>query len=128
MATARRLHAALQAGRHGDELRELFTVDATTIERPNAVKPRGASTQLEEMLVASSTGAGLLTDQRYDLVDAIEVGEVAVLRLIWTAGVAKDLGPFHQGQVLTAYIAQFVTVRNGQIASIETYDCYEPFT
>lgn len=32
---ARALHAALEAGKHGEEPRPFFTEDAVTIERPN---------------------------------------------------------------------------------------------
>ena len=40
---------------------------------------------------------------------------------------ARDVGLFRAGQELVAHIAQFVRVRDGRVASIETYDCYEPF-
>lgn len=124
---ARRLHDALEAGCHGEELSGLFTHDATTIEHPNLVKPHGARLGLEQMLAASLLGAGLLEDQRYDVVDAVEVDGLVVFRLTWSGTVASDVGPFTAGQQLTAHVAQFVTVREGKITSVETYDCYEPF-
>ena len=37
------------------------------------------------------------------------------------------MGPFAAGRQLTAHVAQFVTVRDQKITSVETYDCYEPF-
>lgn len=40
--------------------------------------------------------------------------------------IGQTIGPFVEGQVLTAHIAQFVRVDDDRIASIETYDCYEP--
>jgi ketosteroid isomerase-like protein len=52
---------------------------------------------------------------------------LAILRIHWTATIARDAGPFKAGQQLSAYIAQFISTRDGRIASIETYDCYEPF-
>ncbi|HVK85007.1 MAG TPA: nuclear transport factor 2 family protein [Kofleriaceae bacterium] len=124
---ARALHAALEAGRHGEALRELFTDDATTLEHPNLIKPRGATVSLAQMLAASTAGAGLLAQQRYDVRSAIEVGDTAVLRLTWTGTIAREVGTFRAGQVLTAHIAQFITVRDGRVAAIETFDCYEPF-
>jgi ketosteroid isomerase-like protein len=124
---ARALHAALEAGRHGEDLRPLFTEDAMTLEHPNLVKPDGATSTLPQMLAASTAGTGLLSKQRYRLVDAQEVGDLAVLRVRWTGVIAQDVGPFHAGQELVAHIAQFVHVRDARIASIETYDCYEPF-
>lgn len=126
-ALARQLHAALEAGADGDRLRDLFAEDATTVERPNLLKPAGATADLATMLAASTAGAELLREQRYDLHDVIEQGDTAALRLTWTGVVARDTGPFAAGQQLTAHIAQFVTARAGKIASIETYDCYEPF-
>ena len=50
-----------------------------------------------------------------------------VARLTWTGEVARDAGPFHEGQRLTAHIAQFAEVEGGRIRSIETFDCYEAF-
>lgn len=125
---ARALHAALEAGKHGEALRELFTDDAKTLEHPNLIKPRGAQAPLAQMLAASTAGAGLLAQQRYEVRSAIDTGDTAVLRVTWTGTIARDVGAFRAGQVLTAHIAQFITVRDGRIASIETFDCYEPFT
>lgn len=127
IAIARALHMALEAGEHGEALRSLFTDDAVTLERPNLVKPAGATSQLDQMLRASTAGAGLLSKQRYSVHSALEQGSIAVLRLTWTGEIARDVGPFHAGQRLTAHIAQFVETRDGRIAHIETYDCYEPF-
>jgi ketosteroid isomerase-like protein len=124
---ARRLHAALEAGQHGEALRELFADDAVTVERPNLINPRGATSALEQMLAASVSGAGLLGLQRYDVHHVVEQGDLAIFRLTWTGVVAREVGPFAEGQVLTAHIAQFIRVSGGRIAEIETYDCYEPF-
>ncbi len=124
---ARALHAALEAGRHGEQLRPLFTDDVTTLEHPNLLKASGATSDLATMLAASTAGAGLLSQQRYEIRDALEVGDLAVLRVRWVGVVARDVGLFRAGQELVAHIAQFVRVRDGRVASIETYDCYEPF-
>ena len=127
IAIARALHYALEAGQHGEALRPLFTEDAVTIERPNRLKPTGATTDLEGMLAASSAGAALLASQRYEVHAATEDGATAILRLTWIGEIARAVGPFAAGQVLRAHIAQFVETRDGRIARIETYDCYEPF-
>jgi ketosteroid isomerase-like protein len=127
LAIARALHAALEAGKHGKQLVDLFTDDATTLEHPNAIKPSGGTFGIDRMLAASSAGAGLLAKQTYDVRAAIEHGDTAILRLTWTGVIARDVGAFRQGQVLTAHIAQFITTRDGRVANIETFDCYEPF-
>ncbi len=123
---ARALHAALESGLHGEALRPLFTEDATTIERPNTIKPAGAVTPLEAMLKASSAGAGLLARQRFELVSAHADGPLAILRVTWTGEIARDAGPLRAGARLCAHIAQFVQTRDDRIARIDTYDCYEP--
>lgn len=118
------LYAALELGQPRPEL---FTEDARTLEHPNAIKPRGAQASLAEMMAAAQKGKELLSSQRYEVRSAIEHGDTAIVRLRWTGVIAKDAGPFRQGQVLTAHIAQFIETRGWKVASIETYDCYEPF-
>lgn len=129
------LYQALEAGKHGAALRPCFTEDATTLEHPNLIKPRGATVTLPEMLAASSAGAGLLKEQRYEIRSLLEVpqaatgrGALVIVRVRWTATIGKSLGPFHEGQTLKANLAQFIETREDRVASIETFDCYEPFT
>ncbi len=69
----------------------------------------------------------MLSSQRYDPIEAFEHGDMAFVRLTWTGVIAANAGPFTAGQDLTAHIAQFVRTRDGKVASIVTYDCYEPF-
>lgn len=123
----RALHRALEAGVHGPALASFFTADATTVEHPNLVTPRGRTSDLAAILRASSAGARLLAHQSYEVRSAIEVGSLAIVRLAWRATVAEAIGPFAAGQALRAEIAQFAETREGKIASLETYDCYEPF-
>lgn len=127
IATARRLHSMLEAGLSGEALRTLFTPDAITIEHPNVIKPHGATVTLDQMLSASTAGARLLKTQCYELVEALELGNLAILRVLWTAKIATDAGPFRAGQELRAHIAQFITTEGELISRIETFDCYEPF-
>ncbi|MDB4985036.1 MAG: hypothetical protein JWN04_214 [Myxococcaceae bacterium] len=124
---ARALHAALESGQHGDEVRVLFTDDARSVEHPNLIKPSGGTAELAQMLAASIAGAGLLARQSFDVHSARELGSLAILRLTWTGTIARDVGPCHAGQLLTAKIAQFIETRDEQVASTETYDCYQPF-
>ncbi|PRP90434.1 SnoaL-like domain protein [Enhygromyxa salina] len=128
IAIARALHGAIEAGKVGEELRAHFTDDAVIVEHPNSVKPTGAEMSLDALLEAAKAGASLLARQSYDLREAMEQGDLAVLRLDWTGELARDAGPLVQGQVLRAHVAQFVHTRDGRVSRIETYDCYEPFS
>ena len=125
---ARDLHRALEAGKSGAELRALFTDDAKTVERPNLIKPAGGVATLERMLAAAASGAELLAQQSYTVHHELELGNLAILRLTWTGVIRRSVGPFREGQELKAHVAQFIETRDGRIASIETFDCYEPFS
>ena len=125
--TAQALHTAIELGRVGQELEDLFTKDVTLTEYPNLVKPAGGSVGLRDLLAASRAGARLLGEQRYDVHHVAQHGNTAILRLTWTGTVGADVGRFAAGQRLTAHVAQFITVRDRRISNIATYDCYEPF-
>jgi ketosteroid isomerase-like protein len=121
------LYAALEAGQFGEALSAFVASDAVFVEHPNLITPRGAERGLQELKGSSKRGAELLAWQRYALRDAIEHGDTAILRVTWTAEIARSIGPFQAGQKLTAHLAQFVSCRDGRIVRLETYDCYEPF-
>lgn len=121
------LHRAIEAGEHGPALAAYFTKDAVTVEHPNLISPNGGRHDLDAMLLGAERGASLLSAQRYRIHSIDEVDSLVVARLTWTATVAVDAGPFTSGQQLVAHIAQFATVRDGRIAHIETFDCYEPW-
>jgi ketosteroid isomerase-like protein len=125
-AIARLLYAALETGKHGASLAHLFAPDAITITHPNLVTPRGGRADREAMLRASEAGASLLSRQTYEVLSVIEDGATAVVRLRWSGVVARDVGPYREGQILRAHVAQFVETRDDRIVSIETFDCYEP--
>lgn len=121
-----RLHRALERGDAGDDLRPLFTADASVVEHPNLVRPLGGSDALDGMIAGSVAGASLLARQRYEVRDIVECDDLVIARLTWTAEIARDAGPFRAGDRLTAHIAQFARISHDRVASIETFDCYEP--
>lgn len=127
VTSLRRLYGFQEAGRHGADLRELFTPDATFTERPNLVTPTGGVSDVDELVAASDRGAALLAAVRWEVRHADVLGDTAVVRSRWVGTVAVDAGPFHAGDEIVAHIAQFVRVAgDGRIASVESFDCYEP--
>jgi ketosteroid isomerase-like protein len=120
----RALYATLE---RGESLAKLFTEDARTIEHPNRLKPKGAVSPRDVMIANSEVGASILATQRYDVHSVLALGDVVAVRLTWSGVLARDAGSLRAGQSLVAHVAQFVQVREDRIASIETYDCYEPF-
>ncbi|HET8937741.1 MAG TPA: nuclear transport factor 2 family protein [Polyangiales bacterium] len=127
IAVVEGLYKALETGKSGEALSDFVTDDAEFIEHPNPVTPRGARRNPAELRESSKRGAQLLAWQHYEVRDAVEHGDTAIMRVTWTAEIAQTIGPFRAGQQLTAHLAQFVTCRDGRIARLETYDCYEPF-
>jgi len=128
LTIARQLYATLESGQYGEALDVLVHDNAELIEYPNLITPRGAKRGPKEMKESSERGAQLLRWQRYTVREAVEHGDTAIVRLTWTAEVARSVGPLQAGQQLTAHIAQFIQCREGRIVKLETYDCYEPFT
>lgn len=120
-------YSAISQGRHGDDLAQFFAPDLRTIEHPNALVPLGRTSSRAEMITASTAGAELLAHQRFEVRWLREVDGVVIARVTWRGTVARNAGPFVAGQELTAHVAQFIRVRDGHLAEIETYDCYEPF-
>lgn len=118
---------AIQNGQHGAALRPFLTEDVELIEHPNQLRPKGARMDLQAILEGSSRGASLLAWQRYDVRSTLTSEDRAAVQTAWHAEIALDLGPFRAGQQLRAQLAQFVTCREGRIARLETYDCYEPW-
>lgn len=121
------LHRALEAGATGGDLHPYWHDDIVTTEYPNLVAPSGGRHDLAEMTAASERGAALLASQRYEVFEAHDLGDTAIVRLTWTGVIARAIGPFEEGQTLTAHIAQFVRSRGDKLVSIATYDCYEAF-
>jgi ketosteroid isomerase-like protein len=109
------------------ELEALLHPDATLVELPNPVAPRGARRSAEEALAAFRAGRALLSEQSIEIQELLATGERAAVRARWKGTVGRDAGPFTAGTRLTAHIAAFVTVRDGRVLAHETYDCYEPF-
>ena len=105
----------------------ITSTQARQLEYPSLVGPAVRERGVAEILAASIAGAGLLVGQHYDEVEAWEVDDRAIVRLTWTATVARSVGPFTAGQRLTSHIALFATVRDGRILHQASYDCYEPF-
>jgi ketosteroid isomerase-like protein len=122
-----KLHRALEAGETGEQLRAYWDDSVVTTEYPNLIVPTGGTHDLAEMKAGSERGKGLLASQKYDVFEAHDLGDLAIVRLTWTGVVAAAVGPFEAGKVLTAHIAQFVRTHDDRITSIATYDCYEPF-
>lgn len=123
----RRYFAIVSDLRSGeDDLRPLLATDVRVTEHPNLVTPAGAVRGLEQTLAGFAAGKRLLREQSFDVHEVLVDGERAAVRATWRGVVGIDAGPFTAGQELKAHVAALLTVRDGQVAEHETFDCYEP--
>ena len=108
-----------------EELEALLTEDAVFVERPNLLNPAGGERDRAAMLHGAEAGRAVLRWQRYDVRDHLEDGPRVATRLTWSGELRVGLGAWPAGTVLRAQAAAHYDVRDGRIARIEQFDCYE---
>jgi ketosteroid isomerase-like protein len=127
LAIAKRSLAALDAGAGSDELAAFFAPDIVQEELPNRLLPNGATRDLEGIMQARARGRALLCAERFEVLGAVASGDRVALEVVWTGTVAADAGPFRAGQELRARFAVFLDFRDGRIARMCNYDCFDPW-
>jgi ketosteroid isomerase-like protein len=65
-----------------------------------------------------------MQSQTYGVQRVIESGNEVAIELEWTAVPVVNLPA---GSSMKAFVAMFLTFRDGKIASQRNYDCYPPF-
>ena len=124
---ARRFVEAVEQGAKAEALLQFFHPEVIQHEYPNRLFPQGAHRDARALREASERGQQVLSAQRYQILNAVEMGDHVALELDWTGTLAVALGSLPVGGTLHAMIGQFLTFRDGRIASIRNYDCYDPF-
>jgi ketosteroid isomerase-like protein len=105
-----------------------YSPDVVFREYPNRVVPNGSVSHLEEMRKAFEKGRKLLSSQKYEVQSILEHGEEIAAEIVWTGRLAVAFDNLPAGSDLTAYVAMFLTFRDGKIVSQRNYDCYPPFS
>lgn len=106
------------------ELRACLTLDAVVVEHPNAIATQGRTRDLEAVVAGFLDGKALLSEQSIDVHEILVVDDRAAVRSTWRGTVGSDAGSPDGGTRLTAETAGFLTVRDGRVATHETFDCY----
>ncbi|TAJ16305.1 MAG: hypothetical protein EPO65_13510 [Dehalococcoidia bacterium] len=117
---------ALVAG-GGEGVEALTTPDLVVVTHPNLFAPSGHTRTYAESAAARQTGKQIAPVQTWEIrtIDETAPGYVTV-RATWSATLASAAGSFAAGTQLRAEIAQFFELREGQVARLETFDCYYP--
>lgn len=122
----RRYLAALEAG---DEAAVFacFHPEIRQVEWPNRLVEKGATRDLAYLKASFAKGAAVIAGQRYDVKSLIANGDEVAFEAVWTGTLQVALGSLKPGDTMRAYIASFLTFRDGLIVSQRSYDCFEPF-
>ena len=124
---ATRYLQALGRGITAAELADFFHEDVVQIEYPNRLTPNGARRDLAAMQAGAERGSQAVSDQQYEILDAVTQGDTVVLEVDWSAILAVALGTLPAGYRMHARFAVFLELRDGRIAAQRNYDCFDPW-
>ncbi|WP_231493811.1 nuclear transport factor 2 family protein [Nocardiopsis sp. CNT312] len=126
VTTTIRYHEAVSRFADTEELTSFFHPDAVHTQLPNVLFPEGTVRTLKEVTAASEQGRGMLSEQSFEVVEAMASGDRVAAEVAWSGTLAVPLGGLPAGHVLRAHVATFLEFRDGRIIAQRNYDCYEP--
>lgn len=106
---------------------ELLADDVRYLERPNRLKPAGASSDRAGMLANLPKGRAILRRQRYEISSILTEGDGVAAEVRWEGVLAIPLGSRKPGETVVAHSAMLFQLRGSRIASQTNFDCYEEF-
>ncbi|ATB40701.1 hypothetical protein CYFUS_006157 [Cystobacter fuscus] len=124
---ARRYLRAIEEGATGEALSAFFHPEVTQREYPNRLVPQGATRDLRALLEAGERGQKVMSAQRYEVKNALALGDQVALELEWSGTLKVPVGLLPAGGTMRASFAVFLTFRDHRIYSQHNYDCFEPF-
>jgi len=98
-------------------------------EFPNRIAPLGRVRRRGDLQTAYGQAPKLLKSQRYEVRRIVENGDEVAVELEWTGVLAVPVAAMklEAGHEMRAFVAMFLTFRDGKIVSQRNYDCYPPF-
>ncbi|MBW8880443.1 MAG: nuclear transport factor 2 family protein [Asticcacaulis sp.] len=124
--TISRYYKALQDG-DGPVLFTLYDADVVQTEWPNQLKAKGDKRTLDQLKADFERGKGVMASQVYDIETLVCTDDTAAVEATWRGTLAIPIGRLNAGEVMTAHIATFFTLKDGKITSQRNYDCFEAF-
>jgi ketosteroid isomerase-like protein len=112
-----------------ENVSRFYSADIEFHEFPNRIVPHGRVRRRADLQAAYAQGQKLLSSQRYDVRRIVESGDEVAVELEWTGVLAVPVAGMNlpAGHEMKAYVAMFLTIRDGKIVSQRNYDCYPPF-
>lgn len=110
-----------------ESISEFFSADVTIQEFPNRIAPHGRIRRGPELRAAYEQGRQIMKSQSYRVQRIVEAGDELAVELEWTGVLAVPVLGLAAGSEMKAYIAMFLSFRDGKVAAQRNYDCYPPF-
>lgn len=110
-----------------ETVRAFFASDILIEEHPNLIASRGRIRRAADLPVAYELGRQILKSQSYRVKHIVEAGDELAVQLEWTGILAVPVMNLPPGSEMKAFVAMFLTFRDGKIAVQRNYDCYPPF-
>jgi ketosteroid isomerase-like protein len=112
-----------------ENVARFYSPDIEFHEFPNRIAPHGRVRKLVDLQAAYGQGQKLLRLQRYEVRRVLESGDEVAVELEWTGVLAMAVPAMNlaEGFEMKAFVAMFLTFRDGKIVSQRNYDCYPPF-
>lgn len=115
---------ALETGGGAPDIAPFLAEDYILTEAPHLLAPAGAVRNRDEALAGAASAHDVVSGQRFQVRRTTCQGDRVVMEAEWTATLLIDLPHWDAGEVVRARIASVFEVRNGRIASQDSYDCY----
>ena len=110
-----------------DDVANFFSPDIVFQEFPNRIAPQGRVRRAADLRAAYEQGRQLLRSQTYTVQRIVEAGDEIAVELEWVGTLAVPVMNLPAGSEMKAFVAMFLTFRDGRIISQRNYDCYLPF-
>ena len=110
-----------------DDVANFFSPDIVFQEFPNRIAPQGRVRRAADLRAAYEQGRQLLRSQTYTVQRIVEAGDEIAVELEWVGTLAVPVMNLPAGSEMKAFVAMFLTFRDGKIISQRNYDCYPPF-
>jgi len=127
LALARAYLAAIERFAPAEELEAFLDAGVVQEEFPNRLLANGATRDLAALREAGVRGKALLGAQRFDVQNAVAQGDTVALEIVWTGTLGIPFEHVPVGGTLRARFAFFMEFRDGRIAKMRNYDCFDPW-
>lgn len=127
IARARQYLEAVGAGESIDKVFEFYADDVVIQEFPNRIAPQGRTRRTADIRAAYEQGRKIIRSQSYNVLRIVESGDEVAIEVEWAGVLAVPVMGLPAGSEVKAFVAMFLTFREGRIASQRNYDCYPPF-